>query len=199
MQNHLKKIAFFGGSFDPIHFGHLNIAIEMKERFGLDQVLFSPTPCSPFKLENPPIASLEHRSEMVKRAIDEIEGFLFCDVEAKFEEISYTIDALIKVKENNLEAQVFLILSDETFKNFDKWKDSDKILSTVDVLIGSRENSLYQNGNSNKIPKKNFIKMPILDISATEIRKRLEKDLYCGHLVNHKVLEYIDLHGLYHS
>ncbi len=199
MQNHIKKIAFFGGSFDPIHFGHLNLAIEMKERFGLDQVLFSPTPCSPFKLENPPVASLEHRSTMVKKAISEIEGFLFCDVEAKFDEISYTIDALEEVRKNNLDAKVFLIMSDEAFKSFDKWKDSSKILESVDVLIGSRDNSLQQVSDPNKVPKENFIKMPILDISATEIRKRLKKGLYCGHLSNHKVLEYINLHELYHS
>jgi len=199
MQNHMKKIAFFGGSFDPIHFGHLNLAIQMKERFELDQVLFSPTPCSPFNLDSPPGASLEHRSKMIKKAINEIDSFLLCEIESKFEKISYTIDALLELKQINLDAQIFLILSNEAFKGFNKWKESDKILEIATILVGSRDNYLPDGELLGKIPKENFVKMPILDISATEIRERLKKDLYCGHLVNHKVLEYIELHKLYQS
>jgi len=195
----MKKIAFFGGSFDPIHFGHLNLAIQMKEHFKLDQVLFSPTPGNPFKLDAPALASLEHRTIMIKKAISEIDGFFLCDIEAKFDKISYTIDALVELKKRNLDAQLFLILSNESFKGFEKWKESNKILEIVNILIGSRENYLPNEGFFSKIIKENFLKMPILDISATEIRARLKKDLYCGHLVNHKVLEYIDVHKLYQS
>ncbi len=70
----LKKIGFFGGTFDPIHFGHLNLAINLLEKQRLDEILFSPANFSPEKTISPPLASKEARKEMTRIAIEEIES-----------------------------------------------------------------------------------------------------------------------------
>jgi nicotinate-nucleotide adenylyltransferase len=193
----MKKIGFFGGTFDPIHFGHLNLAIQMKERFKLDLILFSPTCCNPFKIQNPPIASFECRKKMIKKAIDGIVFFDVTDIEGKFEKKSFTIDALKELKKIYDNCKLFLLISDEMLKDFSKWKNSNEISNIANILVGLRDKTLPDKSIKGKIPQENFIKTPIFEISSTEIRARLNKKLYCGHLVPYKTLNYIEDNKLY--
>jgi nicotinate-nucleotide adenylyltransferase len=167
----MKKIGFFGGSFDPIHFGHLNLAIEMLEKHGLDEILFCPAFCSPFKIDRPPVASPEHRLEMLKLVLADVPQFRLSSLEIERRITSYTIETLKKLPF----AQYRLLLTRESAESFSKWRDPQEIERLAPLLIGERT----------------------LPISSTEVRERLKKKLYCGHLVPEKALYYIGKHCLY--
>ncbi|HRD55184.1 MAG TPA: nicotinate-nucleotide adenylyltransferase [Parachlamydiaceae bacterium] len=194
----MKKIGFFGGSFDPIHFGHLNLALEIKEAKNLDEVIFCPAYINPNKEPNDKGASIEERFQMVKFAIEGIDYFKASDIEAKREGISYTVDTLETLAKENKEAQIFLILGLDAAANFSSWKDPEKILSLATPLIGLRDfSSLDQNLKYYPVFKKGLVKTHLLDISSTEIRRRLQLKLYIRHLVPSKVVDYIYEHHLY--
>jgi nicotinate-nucleotide adenylyltransferase len=169
----MKKIGLFGGSFDPIHFGHLNLAIEMLETHGLDEIVFCPAFCSPFKTEAPPVASASDRLEMVKLVVGEVPQFRVSSLEVDRGGPSFTIETLRALPKGDY----YLILTEESVTSFSKWKEFEEIKARATLLIGKR-----------KFP-----------ISSTLIRERFKKKLYCGHLVPAKALYYIDKHRLYSS
>ena len=185
-----KKIGFFGGTFDPIHFGHLNLAIELSEIHQLDEVLFCPAYCSPFKEGAAPQASPEERLEMVRLAISDIPHFRFTDYEVERSEISYTINTLRALQS---EGDFHLLLADEEAAHFEKWREFQELLKIAPPLIGLRSSShqLPKALRPGLTPTKRF------DISSTEIRSRLKQGLYCGHLVPAIVLKYIETQGQY--
>ena len=90
----MKKVGFFGGTFDPIHFGHINLALQLKEILALDEVLICPANISPQKSELPPVASPKDRLNMISIMIEGIEGFRLLDMEIQRKGISYTIDSV---------------------------------------------------------------------------------------------------------
>lgn len=176
------KRGLFGGTFDPIHFGHLNLAISLKESAHLDEVWVVPARRSPLKPEEE-TAPDHHRLEMVKRAFDGIPGFIVSDIELTRPAPSYTIDTLEQI------GPCALMLGEDAFAHLDRWKEAKKILETVPLLVGCRQGE----------NQKNCIQIPQMEISATDIRQRLKKRLYCGHLVPAKVLDYIYENQLYSS
>ena len=163
-------IGFFGGSFDPIHFGHIALAIDLLEAHKLKKVLFCPAFCSPFKAGRPPIASPEHRLAMLKLALDHPQ-FEITTLELDRRGPSYTIDTIHALQLKGLR----LLLSEEAAAHLDKWKEAQELVRLAPPLIGPRQ----------------------IPISSTQIRDRLKKRLYCGHLVPAQVLKYIEIHGLY--
>lgn len=191
----MKKVGFFGGSFDPIHFGHINLAIEIKEILDLKKIIFCPTSISPFKKTNPPLASKENRYEMLKLAIKDINDFEITDYEIKKEGVSYTIDTLNSLKN---EYSLRLIITEDALPFFHLWKDFKEILKIAPPIIGIRKNELTEYQGENFIlDSKNFVKTKVFDISSTEVRERIKKRLYTRHLVPKEVLDYIYKRGLY--
>lgn len=190
---HKKQIGLYGGTFDPIHLGHINLAIEMYEKNNLDEVLFCPNNISPLKIKNPPLSSAFHRLNMTKLAISDIPYFSICEEEIKREGVSYTIDTLRALQKQYSDCLIRLIVSEEAFLEFTKWKDYKEILEIAPPLVGMR------NAGAKGVKKisKNFITTRHFDISSTDIRERLKKKLYCGHLVPLKVLDYIKENSLY--
>ncbi|MDE3055219.1 MAG: nicotinate (nicotinamide) nucleotide adenylyltransferase [Verrucomicrobiota bacterium] len=186
------KIGFFGGTFDPIHVGHLNLALQLSESEGLDEVIFSPAYCSPFKEARPPVASGEDRLEMVRLAIQDISRFRVTDYEVRKEVPSYTIDAIRHFAKNS-PAFFHLILSEESAHHFFEWKEADLLLHKAFPLIGVRS-------FSQEVPealRAGVREIRAMDISSTDIRDRLQQGLYSGHLVPHAVLSYIHKRRLY--
>jgi nicotinate-nucleotide adenylyltransferase len=173
----MKNVGLFGGSFDPLHFGHLDLAIQMLEQHGLDEVLFCPAYCSPFKLDRPPEASGEERFAMLKVALHGVPRCRVTSVEVDERRASYTVETLRKLIAASPEIQYRLILTEESAAALHTWKEPEEIRRLGSPLIGKRE----------------------FPISSTEIRQRLKKKLYCGHLVPEKALYYIEKHGLYSS
>ena len=199
----MKKIGLYGGTFDPIHFGHLNLALEMKEKQRLDEVWFCPAFVSPHRLDEHPLAG-SHRQAMIERAIASIPFFHVVDSELTRAGPSYTLDTLRSLSKEQGEKQVrfFLILGEDSLPGFFHWHQPKEILKLASLLVGTRRREL------NGIPpeadpdivravEKGIIQTRIMEISSTEIRLRLRNDLYCGHLVPKEVLDYIKAHHLY--
>ena len=202
---HNKSIGFFGGSFDPLHCGHIHLALSLMERHELSQILFCPAFVSPFKSEKHPSVSALHRKEMVKLAIKPIPFFSFCDYEIERKEPSFTIET-IKYLKNHYKAEsqditIRLILGDDSLERIASWKDVEELLELAPPLIGSRNlTALNPKGLSTLSLdrlNKGLTKIPVLDISSTTLRERLKRREYCGHLIPSQVLEYIHQNKLY--
>jgi len=188
--DHLSKFGFLGGSFDPIHFGHLNLAIQMLEKRKLDKIFFCPAFRSPHKEST--VALPQDRLAMVKLAIAPIPQFELLDWEAIKVEPSYTIDTIRALAKSRPDALIHLILGDDQLPGLDQWKEIDTLLRMAPPYIGTR--------HSASLPpqlKEGFTPIPIMEISSTQLRERLSKRKYCGHLVPAKVLDYIEAKNLY--
>jgi nicotinate-nucleotide adenylyltransferase len=193
-----KKIGILGGSFDPVHFGHLNLAISVMEACDLDEVLFVPASLSPFKEHVPPKASGEHRKEMLKLAIEPVKKFCFLDWEIQAKNPVFTIDTVRKLS-SDPSLQLHLIFGEDHVASFHRWKEAKNLIRLAPLLIGTR-----QLGDLSQLPiefqeviQNARIEIPHFEISSTNIRSRLSQKKYCGHLVPGAVLDYIDKNCLY--
>jgi nicotinate-nucleotide adenylyltransferase len=202
-----KLIGIFGGSFDPIHIGHLNLAAEMMEAHYLHEVWFCPAAQNPLK--HNVTAGAEQRLEMLRLAIEGQPRFRILETEIKKEGPSYTIDtleALSLEQEGSAEPNTFaLILGYDAAKGFHLWHRPDEIITYAFPLVGRRINEVEEGpegefeGSPEVIEalKKGLTPTRIMEISSIEVRYRLRKGKYCGHLVPGKVLDYISKHHLY--
>ena len=193
----MKTIGVYGGSFDPVHFGHLNLALELMERCGLDEVLFCPVYCSPFKLAQPPVASPEHRLQMLRLVLADVPRCRVTAIEIERKGPSYTVDTIRSLSRTD-GIRCRLLLSEETAGHFHLWKEPEEILRLAPPLIGTRSGGQLLSTS----PLKNqllpaLVPTPLFDIQSTHIRERLKQKLYCGHLIPHKALDYIHKHELY--
>ena len=189
-----KKVGLLGGSFDPFHFGHLNLALSLKEAASLDTVLLVPARVSPFKEERVPRVSGEHRLEMLKRAVAGIKGFEVWDGELKRPGPSYTIDTVRQLL-SEFPCELHLLLAEDHISTFFSWKEADLLIQLAPPLIGMRSKETV----FPPCPWGTLIQTPCFEISSTSIRERLAQKKYCGHLLPQPVLEYIQQHQLYAS
>lgn len=196
-------IGVLGGSFDPIHFGHIHLALQMIEIHKLEKVYFCPAKQNPQK-SHPPVASVNQRFTMIEKALEKVPGcFLYKD-EALREGPSYAYKTLenLKIQENK---EIAYIVSDETVAYFPLWKKPLKILEYATLLVGSRcpevvdLEDLKKHEEIYRAVMTGWTRTLQLDISSTEIRKRLKQGLYCGHLAPMKVLDFIFENNLYQS
>lgn len=195
-----QVFGFLGGTFDPIHFGHLNLAIEMLEKHKLDRIFFCPASHSPEKIDQP-IASADQRFTMVRLAIEPISSFSVTNLELQRSGPSYTIETIRQLKMEYPEADFHLILGEDLLKGLTNWKDVEVLFQLAPPLVGSRHQSLSVTWKLfSRFKKKiceGFTPIPLLDISSSALRKRLKEGAYCGHLIPAKVLDYIERNHLY--
>lgn len=201
-----KKIGIYGGSFDPIHHGHINLAVEMSEVHQLDEVMFCPSFVNPNKIKGSS-ASGDHRLAMLNLAIAGAPKLRILDWELRRGGPSYTIDTLHELMASQAGKpepdHFFLIIGDDAAQHFYQWQQPEEIVKICTLLVGRRSFSSACDdlkGSSALLIEavhKGLTLTRILEISSSEIRKRLAKRQYCGHLVHSKVLDYIHLHDLY--
>jgi len=196
-----KKIGLLGGTFDPIHLGHLNLAVEVLERKKLDGLLLCPAYISPGKLHVPPTASPQHRWNMVSLAIEGLASFGAIDQEINRPSPSYTIDTVKRLV--NEEVSLFLILSEEVAYTLPSWKQCGQLLTMVSLIVGATS-PLPLSSPSLSPPvmekiKQGWCPISVMEISSRNIRNRLAHHLCCDHLIPRKVLDYIYQHRLYCS
>jgi nicotinate-nucleotide adenylyltransferase len=191
----MRTIGFFGGSFDPIHYGHISLALQLMESQALDEVLFCPAFCSPSKTASPPIAPPEHRLAMLRLGLEGVPRVRITTIELDRGGPSFTIDTLRILKTES--SKLRLLLSEEAASRFDLWKEAAELIRLAPPLIGARHGASPIRGPLGDALKRGFTPTKLMEISSTEIRDRLKKGLYCGHLVPAKTLDYIHSNRLY--
>lgn len=207
-------IGLFGGTFDPIHFGHLELAELALESCALDQVLFLPSASPPHKCSGG-LASFEHRAEMIRLAIEDYPNFMLLEVEKKIAAPNYTVDTLKYLLENNLiKENLAFIIGLDAFLDIHLWKQHEQVLKTIDFIIAARSghrkeelesflvelNFERQHGywyNSSSRKKITFLDCDIPAISSSEVRQQLQKGKSPGNSVPSIVINYINQYNLY--
>lgn len=197
-------IGLLGGSFNPVHIGHLNLAIEMQERHQLHEVWFSPATISPFKQHEKSVEP-KHRLAMLQLAIADIPGFKIIDYELTRPGPSYTIDTieflLNEMNKQPVPRQLHLIIGDDMLEGLPNWHRIDDIIRLVPLLVGCRlskyELEKIENPLLQKAVDRGMTETRRMEISSTDVRNRLSAGLCCRSLVTEKVLDYINKHHLY--
>lgn len=188
----MKRIGFFGGTFNPIHMGHLAIAQMAQETFKLDKVIFIPSHQPPHK-NIAPLASAKERYNLVKLAVAGNDLFEVSDVETKRVGKSYTIDTLQHFCKVYSKAKLFFIVGGDSFATLPKWKNIDEILKLITFIVVNRPG--YH--ASKKNIKHLTVNKPGIDISSSYLRNRIESGKSVRYLVPEVIFHYIEKHGLY--
>ena len=137
MADSLRKIGLIGGTFDPVHNGHLHLALQAQKLFDLQKVIFVPAYRSPHKLDLEPV-SCEHRLTMLTLALENQPSFYLDKLEINKNKVSYTIETLKDLNLLHPDWEIFLILGADTFKEIDTWKQSSQLLDFCSILVGTR-------------------------------------------------------------
>jgi nicotinate-nucleotide adenylyltransferase len=183
-----------GGTFDPVHNGHLITAQAVKELRNLEKIIFIPSYIAPHKLNFKSAPGL-HRLEMIKLATSSADYFEYSDFELKSNSVSYTINTLNYFK--NLYDKIDLIIGYDNLLEFSAWKNPDEILKIVSLVVLKRKVEEIPEIKDRFYQSAVFLETPIIEISGSEIRKRVKNDLPINFLVPDKVKEYIYHFNLY--
>ncbi|MFH0790506.1 MAG: nicotinate-nucleotide adenylyltransferase [Candidatus Omnitrophota bacterium] len=186
------KIGIFGGTFNPIHIGHLILAEEVLEKLCLDKVIFVPTYLPPHK-NNSNIAAADERYKMVGLAIKDNQCFSNSDIEIKRDGRSYTIDTVKEFKKRYPKDKLYFITGSDLLKYLDEWKDLEEIIRLVKFIVATRPGYPLE-----KIPKYiQTVAIRAVDVSAFEIRGCIKENKSFRYLVPERVYEYILKKKLY--
>lgn len=202
-------MGIFGGTFDPIHYGHLRVVEEVRKRFLIEKILFIPSSRPPHKKEMR-ITDAAIRFEMVALALEEFPHFEISEFELKKEGLSFTIETLEALKKENSDHELFLIMGVDQMLEINTWKDPERILQLSEVVVMSRPG--YEKERKALIfPSANRIKMDFgknsylahwvdvspIEITSTLIREKIRKSESIRGLLPDKVEAYIQKKGLY--
>jgi len=189
----------FGGTFNPIHMGHLRLAEDVREEFHLDRIIFIPTNIPPHK-DAGSKASASERLKMVEMAIAENSNFSCEDIEIMRGGLSYTVETVDYIYNTyEFSDKPFFILGSDLIGEIHLWKNIEELSCKVDFIVLVREHypmfSRKKNGlNSIHL---DFYRRRVMDITSSEIRKRLERGKSIRYLVTDKVFDYIRERKLY--
>jgi nicotinate-nucleotide adenylyltransferase len=218
------KVGLFGGTFNPIHVGHLRVAFEILHKFLLDRMIFIPSAKPPHK-SGRDIVAPKYRFEMVNLAIEKVNKFFVSDVEIKRGGFSYTIDTILYFKEIfPIDTELYLVVGLDAFLEIDTWMSYMEIFDHITFIIMTRPKTETENKNCQKLleqylkkkiskkykyfknkfyflhmkkPPLYLIDVTHIDISSTKIRKILQIGESVKFLIPEKVEEYIKFKGLY--
>ena len=195
--NHKKRIGVFGGTFNPIHHGHLiNIAL-VKENFNLDLILFVPVkdPVHKKLIDN---ILPQDRMKMVELAVAGTESYKVLDIEIKRESPSYTITTLEELQKIYCNDDLFLIIGSDSFNELDTWREYKKILSDYAIIVLQRPGDAELRSDILDAAKRvEFQKGYMIEISSSMIRDRVNKGLPINFFTADEVVSYIRDKGLY--
>ena len=225
MTNSLTKVGLIGGTFDPVHNGHLHLALQAKKLFGLQKVIFVPTYRSPHKLTLEPVSS-EHRLAMLSLALKNQPDCYIDNLEIKKDRVSYTIETLRDLKSLHPDWEIYLIMGADSFQTIDTWKQCSKLLDFCSILVGTRPGvelsisksiqikfsldesqkpvcqsslkaKLVAYKNSKKYTQIILFEIPPIDISSNNIRQRISNKEEIKNLLPPSVDNYIMKNRLY--
>ncbi|KMT21555.1 nicotinate-nucleotide adenylyltransferase [Clostridium cylindrosporum] len=198
----MLRLGVLGGTFNPIHVGHLIIAQYVLEELELDRVIFIPT-------GNPPHKSLKsiesgtHRLNMIKKAIGYNKDFTFSDMEIKRQGITYTYDTLTEIHNTYEDVEINFIVGYDTLLDMKNWHNLQEVMILANFVVVNRnsENSVIlkylESFKLNYGGNIGILNIPNIDISSTEVRKRIAKGKNATYMVTKPVHDYIVENNLY--
>ncbi len=200
-----KKIGIMGGTFNPIHFGHLLLAEQAMEAYDLDEVLFIPSG-NPYMKDAEPIVNGDIRAKMIELALEEHPYFRLSSMELERKGPTYTYETLEELKKNNLECTYYFIAGADSLLTMETWKNPERIFKNCVVIA-----SVRGTGTEEKIRKiathliyeyqadVHILPTRFFDISSSEIRHRIAEGKSIRYMLPEKVREYIYENGLYRN
>jgi len=200
-----KRIGMIGGSFDPLHLGHLIIAQDAVERLGLSKVVFIPAAIPPHKQDARQV-NAEHRLNMLKRAVEADARFSVSEIEIQRGGLSYSVDTVRELKAVRPDVEWVLIIGSDTLVDLHNWYKIDELLELCEIATFCRpgESNLEEIGGKIRVAERhrqrlleNIVVAHRVEISSTEIRMRVAEGLSIRYLVPPEVEMYILEHGLY--
>jgi len=203
LSNSREKIGILGGTFDPVHLGHLIIAEEVRSNVGLDKILFVPAGV-PWMRENEGVSAGKHRLNMVDLAVKSNPHFQSSSIEIDRQGVTYTADTLETLREDlDHEVELSFIMGMDVLEKFHLWKSPETVVELCSLVIVNRPGN--QAVDVNEVVKKypeagaklRIINVPRMEISSSEIRERVRQEKSLKYLVSEEVIEYIDQNNLY--
>lgn len=182
------KVGLYFGSFNPIHVGHLIIANHIVNATDYKKIWFVVSPQNPFK-ESKNLLNEYERLHLVQLATEDNPNFRVSDIEFKLHRPSYTIDTLTYLKNDFPKNEFAVIMGSDSFQNFHKWKNYQQLIKENRIIIYKRPGFDLKQTFENQLVLQD---MPLLEISATQIRKLIKDGKSVRYLVPDKVLEEIE-------
>ncbi|MCX8123541.1 MAG: nicotinate-nucleotide adenylyltransferase [Spirochaetes bacterium] len=192
------KVGLFGGTFNPIHTGHLINAQFIREEFNLDFIIFIPAKY-PVHKELEDNVNAEHRYKMIKLAIEDVDYFKVSRIEIDREKPSYTIYTVEEILQKHPDWKLFFIIGYDAFNEINTWKDWKRLLMTIDFIIMKRPGDILHKRFHKYMSRIHCANNPVIDISSSLIRERVKNGKSIRYLLPVKVEKYIYKNGLYRS
>ena len=200
-----QRIGLFGGTFDPIHLGHLLLAVHSYEELDLNRVIFIPARLPPHKAQ--PIVEPADRLQMVRLAVADDDRFLVCDCELCRAEPSYTIDTVQQFQQSlDAGTHLFWLIGSDMLADLPSWHEVGRLLDMVDIIVVARAaqppadfsalNPTLTTEQINRI-QTHAIQVPLIDISSTMVRERIGQGQSVRYFLPESVEQYILKHKLY--
>ena len=188
-----KIVGIFGGSFNPVHKGHVKLAKYLSQSQYLDEVWLTLSPQNPFKMSND-LLDDNHRLAMLHLATEGIDGVGVCDVELSMPRPSYTINTLVNLSQQYSEYEFRLVIGGDNWNVFDRWKDYQRIIDEFGVVVYPRPGyELKPIRDKNVV----IVKAPLVDVSSTEIRNEIANGKNVCDMIHERVWNYIKKNNLY--
>ena len=193
------RLGIFGGTFNPIHYGHLINNEIVRGEYSLDKILFIPARM-PVHKDLDGMISGDDRLKMVELAISDNKGFDVSPIELVRNSPSYTIITIKDIIRIYPDSKIFLIIGADSFNEIDKWKDYEKILEMVHLIVMGRKSDIdYRDDIIEKSNNLLFPGNPIIEISSSTIRKKLRNNQSVKYLLPDNVIQFIKKKGLYNN
>jgi len=191
-----EKIGILGGTFDPVHVGHLMVAQDAMDALGLRRVVFVPAALPPHKTDRD-VVSAEERFEMVRLAVAESKFFSVSDVEYRRSGPSFSIDTISGLRERYSRGELYFLIGEDNLRDIWSWKEPDKLFNTCSVVVIGRAGREDESGFDNLPGPAIRLDIHRIDLSSSEIRSRIGEGRSISYLVPPAVERYIYGNHLY--
>lgn len=206
MQSSKRRVGIMGGTFDPIHIGHLMLAECAYEQFQLEKIMFLPSGNPPHKRNRTDGASDEQRTEMVRLAIADNARFVLDTEEMERKGLSYTNETLIRLNERHPDTDYYFIIGGDSLMAFDTWKNPEVICQNCILVAAVRDQLAIETMREkmDELKEKygaaiHLLKTPDVDISSSNLRKWCQEHRSIRYYVPEAVREYILEHHVYEA
>ena len=181
----MKKVGIFGGSYNPIHIGHLALANYLCEYGDLDELWFMVSPQNPFKAKSTDLWNDELRLELARLAVEDYPKFHASDFEFHLPRPSYMVNTLQKLRETYPDREFTLIIGADNWVSFPRWKDADVIMAHHRLIVYPRPG--FDINESTLPPNVQLVNTPLLEVSSTFIRESLKQGKDVRYFLHPKV------------